>query len=286
MLITQDLSREAQEMIEKSWGLDKPLHVQYFVYIKNMIKRDFGISLYYKLGVWQVLGPRLINTFVLMGTSMMMSLFIAVILGAFIGWQRNTRWEKAGILFFLSLRSIPIFWMGILVLMVFSGWLGLFPGMGMHSTGFIAKGFFGNYFNTDFLKHFTLPFLCGLLYYIGDPLMIMRSNMLEVKGEDFLTMLEAKGLRQSSVMAQCARNAILPVITYTGVMVAHAFSGQVLLETVFAWPGIGREIVWAVISRDYPVAQASFVLMAFVVVTMNFIIDLSYGFLDPRITYK
>lgn len=286
MLVTEDLSEEAQEMIRKEWGLDKSLFLQYALYIKNIFKGDFGVSLYYKLGVWEVLRPRLVNTLVLMGTSLCISVFIAILAGAFIGWRRGTRWERGGVFFFLSLRSIPIFWMGILVLMVFAYWLRLFPGGGMHSTGFYTEGFIENYVNIDFLKHLVLPFICSLLYSIGDPLMIMRSSMLEIKGEDFLTMLEAKGLSQSAVMAQCARNAILPVITYTGVMVGYAFSGQVLLETVFAWPGVGREIVTAVFSRDYPVAQAAFVMMAFVVVTMNFIIDLSYGFLDPRIVYK
>jgi peptide/nickel transport system permease protein len=252
----------------------------------NLFKGEFGISFYYKIDVWKILQPRLANTLILLGTSMTLSVFIGITIGATLGWRRNTRWEKGGILFFLSLRSIPIFWMGILLLMVFSYWLKLFPGGDMHSTGFMAEGFFENYFNLDFLKHFTLPFICALLYSITDPLTIMRSSMLEIKGEDFLTILEAKGLPPVSVLAQCARNAILPVVTYSGVLVGHVFSGQVLLETVFSWPGIGLEIVNAVLSRDYPLAQACFVLMAFVAVIMNFIVDLSYGFLDPRIVYK
>jgi peptide/nickel transport system permease protein len=286
MLITGDLGEEAREMIKRSWGLDKSLWEQYLLYFKNICQGEFGVSFYYKLSVWEVLRPRMVNTLILMGTSMALSVVIAIIVGAIVGWRRNTRFEKAGVFFFLSLRSIPIFWMGILLLMVFSYWLRLFPGGGMHSTGFMAVGFFPQYLNLDFLKHLALPFLCSFLYNIGDPLMIMRSSMLEIKEEDFLTILEAKGLSQASVIAQCARNAILPVITYTGVLVGYAFSGQVLLETVFSWPGIGSEIVSAVFLRDYPVAQASFVLMALVVVIMNFIIDLSYGFLDPRIVYK
>jgi peptide/nickel transport system permease protein len=140
--------------------------------------------------------------------------------------------------------------------------------------------------NLDFLKHLVLPFLCSTIYYIGDTLMIMRSSMLEVKGEDFLTLLEAKGLSKYSVMKQCARNAVLPPLTYVGVLVGYAFSGQVLLETVFSWPGLGREIVLAVFKRDYAIVQGSFVLMAFVVVITNFLVDLSYGLLDPRIVYK
>lgn len=286
MLVSGNITVEAQEMIRKAWGLDKPLIEQYLIYIKNTLLGEFGVSLYYRLNVWDVLLPCLINTVILMGTSMIIAVLVAIVIGAILGWQRGSRSERGGIIFFLSLRSIPIFWMGILLLMIFTYWLKLFPAGGMHGTGFMAKGFFENYLNIDFLKHLAMPFLCSLLYNIGDPLMIMRTSMLEIKGEDFLTMLEAKGVRKSSLITQCARNAILPVVTYTGVLVGYAFSGQVLLETVFSWPGVGREIVAAVFNRDYPVAQASFVLMAFVVIATNFLIDLSYGLLDPRIVYE
>lgn len=194
MLLTGELSQEAREMIRRSWGLDKSLWEQYLIYFMNLFKGEFGVSFYYKIDVWKILQPRLVNTLILLGTSMTLSVFIGITIGAPLGWRRNTRWEKGGILFFLSLRSIPIFWMGILLLMVFSYWLKLFPGGDMHSTGFMADGFFANFFNLDFLKHFTLPFICALLYSITDPLTIMRSSMLEIKGEDFLTILEAKGL--------------------------------------------------------------------------------------------
>jgi len=286
MLITENVSMEAQEMIRKQWGLDKPQYEQYLIYMENLVQGKFGTSIYYKYPVWEILIPRLFNTLILMGTSMLVAILIGGIAGAYLGWKRGARSEKGGVIFILFLRSIPIFWMGILLLMVFTYWLRLFPGGGMHQTGFLSQSFIGNYLNLDFLKHLVLPFLCYLLYNIGDPLMIMRSSMLEIRGEDFLTLLQAKGLSESSVMKQCARNAILPLITYVGVLVGYAFSGQVLLETVFSWPGLGREIVLAVFKRDYAVVQGSFVLMAFVAVVMNFLVDLSYGLLDPRIVYK
>lgn len=286
LLLTQDISIEAQKMIRAQWGLDKPLYTQYLVYVGNLIQFKFGTSIHYQLPVWEVLLPKLINTLILMGTSIFLAVLIAGIGGAYLGWKRGINYEKGAIILILCLRSIPIFWLGVLLLMVFCYWLRLVPGGGMHGTGFVAKNFVENYFSADFLKHLLLPFLCSLLYNVGDPLMIMRSSMLEVKGEDFLTLLEAKGLSRFHVMKQCARNAILPLITYTGVLVGYAFSGQVLLEIVFSWPGIGREIVSAVFMRDYAILQGSFVIMAFVVVLMNFIVDLSYGFLDPRIQYK
>ena len=286
MLLTEDISSESQDMIRKQWGLDRPLYEQYFLYMGNLLRGELGISLFYKVPVWEVLLPKLINTLILMGTSMVFAVVLGGILGAYLGWKRGSGSEKGGVIFVLFMRSIPIFWMGILLLMIFTYGLKLFPGSGMHRTGFTATSLIGNYLNIDFLKHLALPFLCSLLYNIGDPLMIMRSSMLEVKGEDFLTLLQAKGLSESSVMRECARNALLPLITYVGVLAGYAFSGQVLLETVFSWPGVGREIVWAVFKRDYAIVQGSFVLMAFVVVIMNFLVDLSYGFLDPRIVYK
>jgi peptide/nickel transport system permease protein len=273
-------------MIRKQWGLDRPLFEQYLLYMGNLLQGKLGISIFYKVPVWEVLMPRLVNTLILMGTSMVGAVLLGGVLGAYLGWRRGSGSEKGWVVAILFMRSIPIFWMGILLLMVFTYWLRLFPGGGMHRTGFMADSFLGNYLNVDFLNHLALPFLCSLLYNIGDPLMIMRSSMLEVKGEDFLTLLQAKGLSESSVMRQCARNAILPLATYVGVLAGYAFSGQVLLETVFAWPGLGREIVWAVFKRDYAIVQGSFVLMAFVVVVTNFLVDLSYGFLDPRIVYK
>ena len=286
MMMTDDISVEAQQMIRAQWGLDKPLYEQYLLYMTNLLQGRLGISIFYKIPVWEVLMPKLINTLILMGTSMLLAVLLGGLGGTYLAWRRGSGSEKGGVILILFMRSIPIFWLGILLLMVFTYWLRLFPGGGMHRTGFVSSSLFGNYLNWDFARHLTLPLLCSLLYNIGDPLMIMRSSMLEVKGEDFLTLLKAKGLSEFSVMRECARNAMLPLVTYVGVLVGYAFSGQVLLETVFAWPGVGREIVWAVFKRDYAIVQGSFVLMAFVVVMMNFLVDLSYGLLDPRIVYK
>jgi peptide/nickel transport system permease protein len=139
---------------------------------------------------------------------------------------------------------------------------------------------------TDFLRHLVLPFVCASLYLMPEPLMIMRTSTLEVKGEDFLELLKAKGMSEAGVIRHAARNSLLPVISWTTLMASFAFGGQVLLEVVFSWPGVGREMVMAVSRQDFPVAQATFFLMAFVVIVMNFILDMVYGYLDPRIVYK
>jgi len=285
VLVDSQLSESDQKALLAQWGLDQPLPVQFWRYLRNLFTGDFGMSFYYRQPVMQVLGGPIWNTLILMVTSMTAAVVIGVLAGMVLGWRRGSRWEQWGVVGALLLRSIPIFWLGILLLMIFTYWLRLFPTGGIRTSGYEALSLWRVYFSWDFLHHLVMPFATALLYYVSDPLLIMRTSMLEIKGEDFLEMAKAKGLEDHQVMKHCVRNAILPVITFVAVWSGFAFGGQVLLETVFAWPGMGREIVQAVTSHDYPVAQASFFLMSFIVVVMNFIVDLLYGYLDPRIVY-
>ena len=141
-------------------------------------------------------------------------------------------------------------------------------------------------FSADFLHHLLLPALTLALYLQGLPLLLMRSNMLEVMGEEFVTMARMKGLSEwAIVMRHAARNALLPVVTAFALGIGFSVGGNVVIETVFSWPGIGRMLVDAVASSDYPLAQGAFLLIAMVLVTMNFVADLLYAVLDPRVTY-
>lgn len=286
VLIDSQLSESDQKAMLTQWGLDQPIPVQFWRYIRNLFTGDFGMSFYYRQPVLQVLSSPIWNTLVLMVSAMGAAVILGVLGGMFLGWRRGSKWEQWGVVGALLLRSIPIFWLGILLLMIFTYWLKLFPTGGIRTSGYGALSLWEIYFSWDFLHHLVMPFATALLYYVADPLLIMRTSMLEIKGEDFLEMAKAKGLEDYQVMRHCVRNAILPVITFVAVWSGFAFGGQVLLETVFAWPGMGREIVHAVTRHDYPVAQASFFLMSFIVVIMNFIVDLLYGYLDPRIVYK
>jgi peptide/nickel transport system permease protein len=286
VLVDSQLSDSDQKALLAQWGLDQPLPVQFWRYLRNLFRGDFGMSFYYRQPVMQVLSGSIWNTLILMVTSMSAAVVIGVLAGMILGWRRGSRWEQWGVIGALLLRSIPIFWLGILLLMIFTYWLRLFPTGGIRTSGYEALSLWQVYFSWDFLHHLAMPFATALIYYVADPLLIMRTSMLEIKGEDFLEMAKAKGLEDYQVMKHCVRNAVLPVITFVAVWSGFAFGGQVLLETVFAWPGMGREIVQAVTRHDYPVAQASFFLMSFIVVGMNFIVDLLYGYLDPRIVYQ
>jgi peptide/nickel transport system permease protein len=186
----------------------------------------------------------------------------------------------------LAIRSLPDFLLGILLLMVFTYGLGWFPVGGMRSYQLQDLPFLQLMVTPDFLRHLFLPFLCATLSLLPEPLLIMRTSTLETRGEEFLELLKAKGHSQLGVLRHAARNSLLPVVSWTSLMVSFAFGGQILIETVFNWPGLGREMVLAVSRLDYPVAQAAFFLMAAVVIVVNFIIDLVYGYLDPRITYR
>lgn len=287
LMLASNISIEEQNYLLAKWGLDQPLWKQYVMYFKNFFMGDFGSSFYYNKPVTEVLGDKVINSLMLMGISIAFAILIGGAIGSFCGWRRGGVIEKIAIIITLFLRSVPIYWLGIMLLSVFVFWLGWFPAGGMHSLGFHAGSFFEKYFSLDFLIHLLLPSFCAFLTYLCDPLMIMRSSILEVQGEDYIEFAKAKGLSEWQVMFKHGmRNAILPLITYIAILIGFAFGGQVLLETVFSWPGMGREMVLAVTRQDYPVCQAAFFLMAMVTVIMNFVVDLLYGFLDPRITYE
>ncbi len=285
MMVDQSLDQLARQRLLVEWGLDAPLFQQYLTFLKNIAALNFGESFYYRQPVWQAISSSWWNTVVLMGTAMPIALAVGILAGAYLGWRRGSRMERFGIVLALILRSTPIFWLGIIVLMVFSYWLHLFPTGGMREAGSSGEGLLSTYLSMDFLHHMGLPLLTATLYFLADPMMIMRTSMLEIKSEDFLEHLRAVGFSETALMRHCARNALLPVVTFASIMVGFVFGGQVLLEIVFAWPGIGREMVLAIDRRDYPIAQASFIIMSCMVIGMNFVVDLLYSHLDPRIRY-
>ena len=286
MLIDSQISPEDRQAILAEWGFDKPLYIQYLRYVRNLLAGAFGISFYYRKPVFDVLAETLMNTFVLMGLTMAITVIGAILGGAYLGWRRGSRTEKITVVSAIFIHAMPLYWTGIVALMLFTYYIRLFPTGGMHPLGYEYTSLWGKYFSLDFLRHLVLPLVCALLYYLPNPMLIMRASMLEVKGEDFLEMSVARGFRERTVIMHCARNALIPVITHMAILSGFVFGGQVLLETVFTWPGMGRELVKAVMGLDYPVAQATFFLMSVTVILMNLIADLLYGLLDPRITYK
>ena len=284
MYISGRLNPEDIDAMRKAWGLDAPLFIQYLKYIGNLFSGNLGISFYFREPVAGIIAPPLFNTVLLMGPAMIVSIVGGIMLGAYLGWRRGSKREKVGIMLALLLRSFPVFVAGVFILMLLSYWLGWFPLGGMRTIESPPTTWGGQ--TLDMLHHMILPFVVVVLFNIGDVLMISRTSLLELLGEEFLEFGKARGLPDSHVRRMAMRNAIIPVLTYSTIMVGFAFGGQVLVEVVFSWPGIGRLMVESVTRHDYPVAQASFFLMSIVVIVLNLIMDLAYGYLDPRISYE
>lgn len=286
-LVTEGLSPEQRDAVRTRFGLDRPLWEQYLIYLGNVVQGDFGTSFHYRAPVADIIWERMANTLVLMLTAIAIAYAIGVPLGAWLSWRRGSRTDTIGIFIGLMFRSAPMFWTGMIAILIFGVAWGMLPTSGMRTLPYEASGFFDKIFTLNFLWHLILPAMIVALYYLGSPLLIMRNTMLEVYGEDFIDMARAKGLPERRILFNhAARNALLPVVTQLAVTIGLAAGGQVVVEVVFSWPGLGREILSAVRTSDFPLAQASFLVMAALVITMNLLVDLLYTTLDPRVTLK
>jgi len=285
IFVDENLSDEMIDSQKELWGLNDPMYVQYFRYLKNMALFDFGNSFFQDRTVKEIMVEKLANTCAMMLPALILSVIIGTTLGSVAGWKRGSKFESTTITLSLFLRSAPSFFIGVMVLMIFAYKLRWLPSGGMTSLG-ASGGFVETLFSLDFLKHLILPTMVLVSREITGPTLLLRSSMLEVKGSDFLDIVRAKGLSEYHVIKHATRNALLPLVTYVAVMIGFLIQGQVILEIIFAWPGIGREIITALNDLDYPVAQAAFFVMALTILSMNFIADILYGFIDPRISYE
>jgi peptide/nickel transport system permease protein len=284
-VISPALDEAAQARLKAAFGLDKPLYVQYVLYLKNIVTLDWGRSFTTSKKVFDMLGYRFWNTIFLMGAAMCFTLVAGIGLGMIMAWRRSGSLDVGATVSALVLQSAPPFVTGILLLMILSYRLDIFPTGGMHTPGMRLETGILILFNKDFLHHLVLPTITVAFYYLATPMLIMRDSMLEVLGSDFIELAKAKGLAPRVVMMKhAARNALLPVLTVSSIMVGFAIGGQVIVEQVFSWPGMGQLMVEAASGQDYPVAQATFLILAAVVIVLNLIADISYSYLDPRIS--
>jgi peptide/nickel transport system permease protein len=285
-ILSPYLDAEARQQIIENYGVNDPIHVQYVKFIESVLNGNLGYSFHSNEPVVEVITTFLPNSLILMLTATLLAYTIGILLGVYAGWNRDTTNEKSIVFAALTGRSFPAFWTAILGIWVFGAYLGWLPMTGMSEIGGGGKTLTEQIFTIDFWRHMVLPVLVLAFYYMGYPLLIMRSSMLDVVGEEYINLCRAKGVSERAIMFKhAARNAMLPTITATAIAIGFAAGGNVLVETVFGWPGIGRELVDAVLRRDYPVAQGIFFVFATIVVFMNLIADLIYGWFDPRVTY-
>ena len=269
-------------------GLNEPLYVQYFEYIGQLLRGEFGDSTHYREPVGELIFPFFLNTIVLMFTALVLAYTFGILFGAAMGWLRGSRFERAGIVGVLMARSSPEFWVGVILVWIFVFTLGWLPRSGIGGYGGeLTMNVIDRYVNFDFLRHLILPALTGAIVYLATPSLLMRNTMLEVLKADFIEIKKAEGLPERTVLYKhAARNSVLPLVTVAAIATGAAMGGSVIIETVFNWPGIGREMVASVTRNDYPVAMATFFLMGTAVIIMNFVADMAYLYLDPRVKYE
>lgn len=283
--IDPTFTEEQQRQLMATFGLDRPLWEQYLLYLWNLVQGELGQSFFYRRSVASLVTDVLPNTLILSLGSLLIAYAFGIVVGAYLAWKRGSRTETISIPIVLATRAMPEFWLGMVLLAIFSFSLGWFPGGGATSPGARFDSYLELVFSRDFLAHLFLPALTLAIYFQGLPLLLMRSNMLDVMNEDYVTMARIKGLPEwSIVLRHGARNAILPVMTSFAFAIGYQMQGSVVVETVFSWPGLGRMLVQAVSAGDYPLAQGAFLLIAVVVLIMNMIADLLYGVLDPRVS--
>ena len=286
VILSPEVSEQSRQAMREAWGLNQPLWSQYLSYMWNLLHGEFGISFHYQRPVWDVLDDKIVNTLVLMIPSTAAAVVVGVLVGILFGWRRGSLTERLGVLLPPIIRGLPVFWLGILLLMGFSYGLHWFPNGGMRSLGTFVTSRWQLFFSWDFVWHLTLPFLCMMITSLPEPILIMRTSLLETKGEDYLELIEAKGVSEFTVLKHATRGSLLPVMTWVFHMFGYAMASTVVIEIVFAWPGLGREIVTAVNAYDYPVIQAAFFLISTIIISLNFILDLLYGLLDPRVSLE
>jgi len=285
-IVSGSLTREVQLQLRKSWELDKPLYVQFVNYVYKLLHLDFGISFFKRIPVIEIIRYRFWNTVIFMLVAMIWANFIGIVLACVSVARRNKTGDTALILLGSVCRATPLFVTGIIVLTIFSYWLDYFPLGGMHAIGVGSSTFLGRFLNFDFLYHAILPIFTASLFYFTVPFFVMRTAMLEYVGEDYIALAKAKGQTNVNILIKhLARNALNPVVTSAAMAIGFAISGQVIVEIIFRWPGMGTELVYSTLRRDYPVIQGTFFLLGIIVIFMNYVSDLLYLYLDPRIRY-
>jgi ABC-type dipeptide/oligopeptide/nickel transport system permease component len=273
---------EFRESLYAELGLDKSKLEQYWIYLQDLAHGDLGLSFVSRQPVWDELRDPILNTLPMVALGYLFAIVFGILVGVVAAWRRGTFADWGGLLSALVFYSLPTQWLGLMLLIVFSGTL---PTSGI-SDPFIEFTDPSTWeVFVDRLEHMILPSLTlGLVLY-GEYALIVRSSMLETLGEDYILTARAKGLANWAIVWRHAfRNALLPIVTLVALTLGYVVAGAILVEAVFSYPGIGLVTYEAIFARDYPVLQGAFLILTLSVVLFNYIADLLYFRLDPRIT--
>ena len=294
------LKKESIEILRVRFGLDKPIincfeslnpikigscnvnpfETQFFIYARNLLQGELGFSYHTNRPVGEILSERLWNTVLLIGAGQILAIIIGVIFGIVAAWKARTSIDRVAVISSLVAWSLPTFWLGIILL--FWGSQNGFPLAGKTTPGMSSMPLLQQW--GDLAVHMFLPTLTYTIIYMAEYTLIMRSSLMDVISEDYILTAKAKGLSNFQILKDHAlKNAMLPLVTVIAINLGFTVAGVVQIETVFSWPGLGSAIFEAVNRRDFPVLQGAFLLIAVAVIFANFLADLTYTYLDPRV---
>ena len=269
LLLSEDATAEDRDHLLRALGLDRPLHEQLFIFLRGAVRGDLGQSIRYRKPAVEVFFERLPNTLTLVPLALVFAVVVSIPLGLLAAVYRGSLIDRVcGSIAVLGIAT-PSFWLGIILIYVFSIKLGVLPSARMGGP-----------------SHYILPVVTLSAFLVAGMMRLVRSSVLEVLDSEFVKLARIKGLSQTVVLwKHCLRNALIPVVTLFGVFFALLVTGAIVTETVFAWPGVGRLTYEAVIFRDYPLLQAVILLKAIIVLGVNLTVDVLYAYLDPRVRY-
>jgi peptide/nickel transport system permease protein len=269
LLLPEDATREDRADLLRTLGLDRPVHEQLVLFLSGAMRGDLGQSIRYRKPAVEVFFERLPNTLTLVPLSLIAAILVSVPLGVLAAVHRGTLIDRCCSAIAVLGIATPSFWLGIVLIYVFSIQLGWLPSARMGGP-----------------SHYVLPVVTLSAFLVAGMMRLVRSSMLEVLDSEFVKLARIKGLSQTVVVwKHCLRNALIPVVTLFGVFFALLVTGAIVTETVFAWPGVGRLTYEAVIFRDYPLLQAVILLKGVIVLGVNLAVDVLYAYLDPRVRY-
>ena len=276
----------SQELIDQTraeFGLDRPLHVQFFSYVGNVLRLNLGYSLRYRQDVFDLILSRLPASLLLMGTAFVVSSAAGILLGMYAGTRKDSLADRIAVILSILGYSMPVFFLGLLVLTVFALKLGWFPTQGMYNIRNPQEGWG---LVKDVAHHLVLPVITYSAFQLALIFRITRVKMQQVMTEDYITTARAKGVHERRVVFRHAvPNTLLPIVTILGLNLEWLLAGSVLTETVFAWPGLGRLMFDAVSARDFPLLMGLFVVISAFVIVVNLMTDVVYRSIDPRVSF-
>jgi ABC-type dipeptide/oligopeptide/nickel transport system permease component len=271
-------------MVHPTKVIPRPIYEQFVYYMKNMLTFDFGNSFANNKPVWDEITSKIPATLWLFGNALILAYVLGIAIGMIIAWRRGSALELGTIVVTLFFYSMPIFWFALLSQWIFYTQLDWLPIGGMGGFDDLGNPYTGFAYIKDMLWHLILPLTTLTILGLAGDILLMRTSMLEVLGEDFVTTARAKGLKERTIMYKhAARNAMLPVVTSLAMAISGVISGGVLTETIFSWPGMGSLLIRATLTTDFPVVQGAFFILAILTIVGNMAADILYAYLDPRV---